>query len=261
MERKSLIKENERLDDLLNGYYLIQDPSRFCFGIDAVLLSSFVNIKPWESVVDLGTGNGILPVLLASRTKCTRIEGLEIQEECVDAAIRSVAYNGLEDRIHITQGDIKEAAKIYGAASFHVIICNPPYMTGGHGLLNQDLPKAIARHEIKCTLQDIASQAAAILPEKGRLYMIHRPFRLVEIFDHLSGNRLEPKRMRMVHPYVDKEPAMVLIEARKGGSSRLKVEAPLIIYDKPGVYTQEVLRIYDSSAKSHAPLRACSQVE
>lgn len=242
-----LLKRNERLDDLQNGYYLIQDSSRFCFGIDAVLLASFAQVKPRESVADLGTGNGIIPVLLAARTQSRRIEGLEIQEECADAAARSVAYNGLEDRIHITTGDMKEAARIYGAASFHVVTCNPPYMIGGHGLKNPDLPKAIARHEVKCSLADIAEQSAAILKENGRLYMIHRPFRLVEIFAELSRNRLEPKRIRMVHPYLDKEPSMVLIEARKGGNSRLNVEAPLVIYDSPGQYTQEVLEIYGMS--------------
>ena len=244
MKEQVLLNENERLDDLQNGFFLIQDPSKFCFGIDAVLLAAFADVKPGERVIDLGTGNGIIPVLLAARSKSQTIEGLEIQAAQADLAVRSVNLNHLQNRIHITKGDIKEAAVIYGTASFHVVTCNPPYMLCGHGRENADLSKAVARHEVLCTLADIARQSCAILKDGGRLYMIHRPFRLVEIFAELTKNRLEPKKIRMIHPYQDKKPSMVLIEARKGGSAGLEVLPPLVVYEKPGVYTQEVLEIY-----------------
>ena len=157
---------------------------------------------------------------------------------------RSVKYNGLEDRIQIIQGDIKEAVSIFGAASFHVITCNPPYMIGAHGLTNPHMPKAIARHEILCTLEDVVSQAARVLGDRGRFYMVHRPFRLAEIMNVLTRYKLEPKRMQLVYPYIDKEPNMVLIEAVKGGNPRITVERPLIVYEKPGVYTKSILELY-----------------
>jgi tRNA1(Val) A37 N6-methylase TrmN6 len=159
-------------------------------------------------------------------------------------AQRSVAYNHLEEEIHIVQGDVKQAADIFGAASFHVVTCNPPYMIGQHGLQNPDMPKAIARHEILCTLEDVVSQAAKVLKDRGRFYMVHRPFRLTEIMNVLTRYKLEPKRMQLVYPYIDREPNMVLIEALKGGNSRITVERPLIVYDKPGVYTPEILELY-----------------
>ena len=153
-------------------------------------------------------------------------------------------YNNLEDRVSIRQGDIKEAVSIFGAASFHVVTCNPPYMIGQHGLQNPYMAKAIARHEILCTLEDVVSQTAAVLKDRGRFYMVHRPFRLVEIFQVLTRYKLEPKRMQLVYPFKDREPNMVLIEALKGGNSRITVEKPLIVYEKPGVYTEEILKIY-----------------
>ena len=163
-----LVKENERVDDLQNGYYIIQDPQKFCFGMDAVLLSGFARVKKGEKVLDMGTGTGIIPVLLASKTPGEHFTGLEIQEECAEMAARSVKYNNMEDRVSIRQGDIKEAAGIFGAASFHVVTCNPPYMIGQHGLTNPHMPKAIARHEILCTLEDVVSQAAKLLGDRGR---------------------------------------------------------------------------------------------
>lgn len=240
-----LVKENERVDDLQNGYYIIQDPQKFCFGMDAVLLSGFARVKKGEKVLDMGTGTGIIPVLLASKTPGEHFNGLEIQEECAEMAARSVKYNNMEDRVSIRQGDIKEAAGIFGAASFHVVTCNPPYMIGQHGLTNPHMPKAIARHEILCTLEDVVSQAAKLLGDRGRFYMVHRPFRLTEIMNVLTKYKLEPKRMQLVYPYIDREPNMVLIEALKGGNSRITVERPLIVYEKPGVYTKEILERYD----------------
>ena len=240
----NLVKENERVDDLQNGCYIIQDPEKFCFGMDAVLLSGFAKVKKGEHVLDLGTGTGIIPVLLSARTEGESFTGLEIQEECAEMANRSVQYNHLENKVRIVQGDIKEAAAVFGAASFHVVTCNPPYMIGQHGLTNPHMPKAIARHEILCTLEDVVSQSAKLLDDRGRFYMVHRPFRLVEIMNVLTKYKLEPKRMQLVYPYIDREPNMVLIEALKGGNSRITVERPLIVYEKPGVYTKSILEIY-----------------
>jgi tRNA1(Val) A37 N6-methylase TrmN6 len=241
----NLVKDNERVDDLQNGCYIIQDPEKFCFGMDAVLLSGFARVKKGEQVLDMGTGTGIIPVLLRSKTKGEHFTGLEIQKECAEMAGRSVKYNGLENDISIVQGDIKEAAGIFGAASFHVVTCNPPYMIGKHGLTNPHMPKAIARHEILCTLEDVVSQASKVLKDRGRFYMVHRPFRLTEIMNVLTKYKLEPKRMQLVYPFIDKEPNMVLIEALKGGNPHITVDPPLIVYEKPGVYTKSILEIYD----------------
>ncbi|MDO4519768.1 MAG: tRNA1(Val) (adenine(37)-N6)-methyltransferase [Eubacteriales bacterium] len=239
-----LILEHERLDDLQNGFYVIQDPAKFCFGMDAVLLSGFAKVKKGERVLDMCTGTGIIPVLLQAKTQGESFTGLEIQPECAQMAQRTVKYNKLEERVNMIQGDVKEAVDLFGTASFHVVTCNPPYMIGQHGLTNPHVPKAIARHEILCTLEDVVSQAAKVLRDNGRFYMVHRPFRLTEIMMCLTKYKLEPKRMQLVYPYVDREPNMVLIEARKGGNSRITVEKPLIVYEKPGVYTEEIYRIY-----------------
>ena len=237
------LKPGERLDDLQrNGYRIIQDPGRFCFGMDAVLLAGFAKVKPGERVVDLGTGTGIIPILLEARTKGASFTGLEIQAESADMARRSVLLNDLQDRVHIVDGDIKEAVQIFGAASCHVVTSNPPYMH--HGLQNPDQPKAIARHEVLCTLHDVVSQAAGLLMPGGRFYMVHRPFRLAEIMTELCGCGLEPKRMQLAYPFIDREPNMVFIEAVKGGKSRITVEKPLIIYKEPGKYTDEIYEVY-----------------
>lgn len=247
MERNpqtDLVRQGERVDDLQNGFYVIQNPEKFCFGMDAVLLSGFAKIRKNARVLDMGTGTGIIPILLKSRGKGEHLTGLEIQEECADMAARSVAYNGLESAIDIVCGDIKEAAGIFGAASFDVVTSNPPYMIGEHGLRNPYMAKAIARHEVLCTLEDVVSQASRVLKDRGHFFMVHRPFRLAEIFQVLMKYKLEPKRMQLVHPYIDREPNMVLIEACKGGNSRITVERPLIVYEKPGEYTKAILEIY-----------------
>lgn len=239
------LKEKERIDDLQrNGYRIIQNPDKFCFGMDAVLLSGFVRVKEGECVLDLGTGTGIIPLLLSAKTRASHLTGLEIQEESADMAARSVALNGLEEKIDIVQGDIKEAGLIFGAASFDVVTCNPPYMIGQHGLKNPDAPKAIARHEVLCTLRDVIGQAAKVLRPGGNFFLVHRPFRLAEILTTLSEFHLEPKRLQLVYPFVDKEPNMVLIEANRGGRPRMTVEKPLIVYKEPGVYMPEIYEIY-----------------
>ena len=236
----------ERIDELQrNGYRIIQNPERFCFGMDAVLLSGFARAKKQERCLDLGCGNGIIPILMEAKTEGKHFTGLEIQPESADMARRSVALNGLQDRIDIVEGDIKDASKIFGASSFHVVTTNPPYMTAQHGLTNLYEAKTIARHEVLCNLEDVVSQAARVLRDRGRFYMVHRPFRLAEIMNELTKYKLEPKRMQLVYPYIDREPNMVLIEALKGGNSRITVEPPLIVYKEPGVYTENILKIYD----------------
>ena len=182
--------------------------------------------------------------MLKARYPRGHFTGLEIQEESAALARRSVAYNKLEKDIAIETGDIREAVKIFGASSFDVVTTNPPYMIGKHGLVGENTAKTIARHETLCTLEDVISQAASVLVPKGRFYMVHRPFRLAEIMSAMVRYKLEPKRMRLVYPYVDKEPNLVLIEGMRGGNSRITVEKPLIVYEKPGVYTDEILEIY-----------------
>lgn len=243
--RESFLKDDERLDDLeRNGYYIIQNPHKFCFGMDAVLLSGFVKAKKGEKVIDLGTGTGIIPILLEAKTEAESFVGLEIQEESADMARRSITLNHLENKIRIVTGDIKKASDIFGRASFQVVTTNPPYMTDFHGIKNPEAPKAIARHEVLCSLNDVVRESSLLLEPGGRLYMVHRPFRLAEIFREMSAYKLEPKRMRLVHSFADKEPTMVLIEAVKGGRPRLTVEKPLIIFEKQGVYSEEIRENY-----------------
>lgn len=245
MEQDALVLPHERVDDLQRNHYrIIQDPGRFCFGMDAVLLSGFASVKPGEHVLDLGTGTGIIPILLETKTKGEHFTGLEIQPESADMAERSVKLNGLTERINIVTGDIKEASSIFGASSFEVVTTNPPYMIGQHGISNPKDAKAIARHEILCDLDDILRESARLLKPQGRFYMVHRPFRLAEIFSKMIEYHIEPKRMKLVYPFVDKEPNMVLIEGLRGGKSRLTVEKPLIVYKEPGVYTDEIYDIY-----------------
>lgn len=240
-----LLKENERIDDLeRNGYQIIQDAKRFCFGMDAVLLSGFARVKDGARVLDLGTGTGIIPILLEAKTGAAHLTGLEIQPDSADMARRSVKLNGLENKIDIVTGDLKEAGSLFDAASFDVVTSNPPYMIGQHGITNPEDAKAIARHEVLCTLRDVIEQAAKLLRPGGNFFMVHRPFRLAEIMVLLHEYKLEPKRMQLVYPYVDKEPNMVLIEANRGGRPRMTVEKPLIVYREPGVYMPEIYDIY-----------------
>ena len=239
------LKERERVDDLQrNGYRIIQRTDGFCFGMDAVLLSGFAMVKKGERALDLGTGTGIIPILLEAKTEGEHFSALEIQREVADMARRSVSLNGLEEKIQIVEGDIREASQIFGAASFDVVTSNPPYMNDAHGLKNPDLPKAIARHEVLCTLDDVVREASRVLKTGGRFYMVHRPHRLAEIITVLRGYKLEPKRMKMVHPFADRDANMVLIEAVKGGGGFLKMEAPVIVFKEPGVYADEIRDVY-----------------
>lgn len=201
--------------------------------MDAVLLTDFVKVKTGERVLDLGTGTGVIPILLEAKTQGGHFTGLEIQEESADMARRSVAHNRISEKVNIVTGDIKEAAEIFKTASFDVITTNPPYMLNNHGLKNTGDARTIARHEVLCTLEDILRESAKILPEsKGRFYMVHKPFRLTEILNKMCQYKIEPKRLQFVHPYVDKEPTMVLIEGMKGGRPRVKIEPPIIMYER-----------------------------
>ncbi len=239
------IKEFERVDDLhRNGYMLIQDPKRFCFGVDAVLLSGFAKAAKGDKVLDLGTGTGVIPILMEAKTNAAHFTGLEIQEESAEMAQRSVALNGLEDKIDIVCGDIKEADRLFKAASFDVITTNPPYMNTGGGIQNDFSPKAIARHEVLCTLDDIARVSSRLLKFGGKLYMVHRPHRITDILCTLRQYKLEPKVIRFVHSYQGKEPVMVLVEAARSGKPMTKVLPPLIVYNEDGSYTDEIIEIY-----------------
>ena len=249
--REVSLREGEKIDDLQrDGLFIIQDPARFCFGMDAVLLSDFAEQSlggrsaEGDRLLDLGTGTGIIPILMSAKTDFSSLTGIEIQEESADMAARSVRMNGLEERISILTGDLREADALFAPASFGMVTCNPPYMIARHGLTNPDSPKAIARHEILCTFEDVARVSARLIRHGGHLCLVHRPFRLVEILSTLQKYGLETKRMRLVYPYADKEPNMVLLDAVRGGRPRLKVEPPLVVYERPGVYTEEIHRIY-----------------
>ena len=238
------LKDRERLDDLeISGLHIIQSPDKFCFGMDAVLLSGFAYAKKGNKVIDLGTGNGILPLLLWAKTKGEYFTGLEIQEESADMAKRSVRGNNISN-IEIIEGDIKSVDELFKRQSFDIVTSNPPYMIHEHGIVNPEAPKQIARHEILCTLEDVVRAAEYLLKANGKFFMVHRPFRLPEIFETLRKYRLEPKRMRLVYPQADKEPNMVLIEAVKQGKPRLIVEKPLIVYNEDMKYTEEMMRDY-----------------
>ena len=240
-----LLKDGERIDDLeRNGYRIIQNESNFCFGMDAVLLSGFIKAQKNDTFIDLGTGTGIIPILVRAKTPCRSLTGLEIQKESADMAQRSVALNGLEDDIKIVTGDICRADEIFGKSSFTIAASNPPYMKAGSGLVNPEESKALARHEIKCTFEDVASQTASLLKPGGKFFLVHRPERLAEIIYTLKKYRLEPKRLKMVHSYAASESCMFLLEAVRGGNSGMKVEKPLIIYKEKNIYTDEIREIY-----------------
>lgn len=239
------IKPNERVDDLhRNGRLIIQDPKRFCFGVDAVILSGFADVRKKETVLDLGTGTGVIPILLEAKTDGAHFTGLEIQAESVEMARRSVLLNGVSEKISIVEGDIKNAAELFPLSSFDVITSNPPYMNKGGGLLNEYSPKAVARHELLCTLHDVVFAASRLLKPNGRFYLVHRPHRLTDVLVELRQNGLEPKALRFVHSHQNKAPVMVLIYATRGGNPMLRVSPPLIIYKEDGAYTNEIYDIY-----------------
>lgn len=241
---EGLVYKGERLDDLqLKGLKIIQDPGGFCFGIDAVLLANFVRLKKNAQVVDLGTGTGIIAILLAGKSKSSHITGLEIQEKVAHMAERSVKLNKLEDRIKIVEGDLKEGEKLLGANQYDLVTSNPPYMDPG-GLINPDNRKAISRHEIKCSLEDVIRTASRLLKPQGRFFMVHRPIRLVDIMFYCRQYKLEPKRLQFVHPSYNKRPNLLLLEAVKGARPEVKILDPLYVYGEDGRPTEEIHKIY-----------------
>lgn len=235
----------ERLDDLqCNGLYLIQAPDKFCFGIDAVLLSNFVKVKKNGHVVDLCTGSGIVPILLSAKTGAKKITGIEIQSDIADMARRSVSYNKLDEKIDIVNDDISNALKYINNCSVDSVCVNPPYMKDTTAIKNPDLPMAIARHELLTDLETVINIASKLLKESGKFFMVHRPSRLSEIFASMRQNRIEPKRLRFIHPYIESKANLVLIEGAKGSGVWMDVEPPLVVYKDKNVYTDEVLKIY-----------------
>ncbi|MBS5793844.1 MAG: tRNA1(Val) (adenine(37)-N6)-methyltransferase [Clostridiales bacterium] len=240
-----ILKVNERIDDLhRNGYTIIQDPKKFCFGIDAVLLSDFAKAKKDEIVFDIGTGTGIIPILMSAKTSAKKYFAIDIQQESVDMARRSIKLNKLTDKIEVFHLDIKKVFEKFEKNSINVVTSNPPYMNMGGGLINEYDAKAIARHEIFCNLDDIVKATSLLLKPNGRFYMVHRPNRLCDIICTLRNYKLEPKTIRFVQPYENKEPNMVLIESVKNGKAFMKILPNLIVYNKNKQYTDEINRIY-----------------
>lgn len=241
------LKENERIDDLqINNLKIIQNKNGFCFGIDSVLLSDFASsITKNSQVVDLGTGTGIISILLSAKTMAKNIIGIEIQENVAEMAARSVELNNLQNKIKIINEDIKNIIKILPNNSYDAIVTNPPYMKDNSGLKNENYEKLISRHEIECTIEDVAKVSRALLKDKGEIYMVHRPDRLVDIIETFRKNKLEIKTIRLVHSNLELQANLVLIKAIKNGKPFLKIEKPLYIYNKDGTYTSEVKKIYN----------------
>ena len=241
------LKENERIDDLeFEDLKIIQNTKGFCFGIDSVLLSDFAkNIKKNSTIVDLGTGTGIISILLSKKTEAKKIYGIELQEEVCDMASRSVLLNNLQDKIEIINKNIKNISDILGINVCDVVVTNPPYKKYGTGLLNEDDSKIISRHEKECTLEDVIKQSFKILKDKGLFYMVHRPDRLVDIIYLMRKYKIEPKEIRIVYSNIKSKAVLVLIKGIKNAGEELKVLSPLYIYNEDGTYTDEVLKIYN----------------
>jgi len=242
-----ILKENERIDDLqINNLKIIQNSQGFCFGIDSVLLSDFAkNIKINSKVIDLGTGTGIIAILLTAKTSVDSILGVELQEGVADMAKRSVILNHLENKVNIINEDIRNLNKLLNIGGYDAIVTNPPYMKQNTGLINENNAKLISRHEIECTLEDIAKISYKLLKDNGEIYMVHRPDRLVDIMGIFRKYKLEIKEMRLVYSNENSQANLVLIKAKKNGKPFLKIQKPLYIYNNEGEYTEEILRIYN----------------
>lgn len=234
---------NETLDDLQNGYYIFQKKDGFKFGIDAVLLSDFAK-NVTGNVIDLCTGTGIIPLLLAAKANVKRIDAIEIQPQIAEMAERSVNYNKLQDKIHIACADLNDACEIFGSSVFDAVTVNPPYMKCGSGLVNETDSKTVSRHEVKCTLEDVIKTSSRLLKPFGKFYMVHRPSRLVDIFALMRQYKIEPKILRMVAPNPQKEMNLVLVYGIKNAKSELKTLSPLYVYDQNGEYSKEIDEIY-----------------
>ena len=241
------IKENERIDDLeYKGLKIIQDEDGFCFGVDSVLLSDYAKgIKKNSTVIDIGTGTGIISLLLCKKTELSKIYGIEIQEDVAEMAKRSIKLNGLEDKFEIININIKKIFEILEPHKYDVVVTNPPYKKAETGVKSADKKQLISRHEVECTLEDIIENASKLLKDLGEFYMVHRAERLVDIMCLLRKYKLEPKNIRFVHSKVDDKPTLILIRAVRSAKEFLKIDKPLIIYRNDGEYTDEILKIYD----------------
>lgn len=248
---QNILKENERIEDIqFNNLKLIQNPDWFCYGIDAVLIAKFCDIKKGWRGVDLGTGTGIIPLLLSTNNMMNEMIGIEIQNEVADMAKRSIEINGLQDKIKILNIDMKDACQYIKPYASDVVISNPPYMARNEGLINEEDVKAISRHEIKASLENVISTAHDLLKDRGHFYLVHRPHRLVDILCLCRKYRLEPKRIRFVHPKKNKKPNILLLHCTKYGNPELKFLDPLYVYEEDGSYTDEIFRIYEREDKN-----------
>jgi len=241
------LRNDETLDDLqLKGIQVIQKKDAFRFGVDAVLLANFARVRKRAKIVDLCSGTGIIPFILAGKTYASDITGVELQEELVDMANRSAEYNKLQHKIKFICGDLKNIEIIKGIPKVDIVTVNPPYKLYNSGLINLNDKNAISRHEICCTLEDVIIACRILLKDSGRVYMVHRPDRLVDILCTMRKHRIEPKRIRLVHPSVNKAPNIVLIEGQRDGGTFLKWEKPLYVHSEDGGYTQEIIDMYKS---------------
>ena len=239
------IGKDESIDDLqLNGLQLIQKEQGFRFGVDAVLLSHFANVKKKHRVIDLCTGTGIVPFLVYGKYSPQEVIGLEIQEDMVEMANRSSILNNTEDKVKFINGDLKDKKIIDSIGKFDVVTVNPPYKLNNAGIVNPEDKLAIARHEIMCTLEDVIIASRRLLKDNGRMFIVHRPERLADIFGLMRKYKIEPKRVRMIQPNTKKAPNIVLVEGQRDGGAFLKWEEPLYVYDDNGNYSEEIDRIY-----------------
>jgi len=242
-----ILQESERIDDLLtHDLRIIQSDEVFSFSMDAVLLARFASIPPRGRVLDLCTGNGVVPLLLTTRSKAS-IEGIEIQPRLADMARRSVELNGLKDSIVIREGDLRELYKETGHGVYDAITVNPPYMPLNGSDLKHNSHHAIARHEIHCTLEEVLQACSRLVRPGGKINMVHKPQRLGELITLMREYRLEPKRIRFVHPRANVEANMVLIEALRDGKPEVRILPPLIVYNEQNEYCPELLEIYYGS--------------
>lgn len=243
----SLVKADETLDDLQNGYYIIQKQKSFRFGIDAVLLSDFVSVKNKDKVLEMCAGTGIISILMYAKKRPKSITAIEIQEEMVEMANRSLQYNSLQKHISIYNMDLREAPSLLGNSIYNAVVVNPPYMKLGSGITNPDRRQALARFEIACTLEDVIESAHKALSPFGKFYMVHRSDRLVDVIYLMRAKGIEPKKLRFVHSSLYKKPHLILVEGIKGSKPDLKIMEPLYIYDNKGNYTDEVKKIYNTN--------------
>lgn len=237
------LKAGEKIEDLKNGYAIIQNPDYFAFGTDAVLLAHFADVSAGQHVVDLGTGCGIIPLLLCARRPGIHVTGIEIQSDLADMAQRSVAINKLESRINIICGDLKEARR-FVPHGVDAVVCNPPYEKADAGRDGGSAHVSIAKREIACTLEDVVGAAARLLRTGGRMFMIYRTERFAELMSCMRAKRIEPKRIRLVAPQLDKAPNFALVEGRAGARSGVRFAPTLAVYGPDGAYTGELKKIY-----------------